>query len=65
MTEKEKELEYIPLSVCGHCGIDTKGDFKNRTEKVTEFGFSNMLCVNCQRKMHNEMVLIAIKYLNK
>jgi hypothetical protein len=59
----KKQEEYVPLSVCGHCKKDTKDDFDNRTEKVIEYEFANMLCGDCKREMRNEMVLIAMKYL--
>jgi len=55
--------KYVPLSVCGHCKIDTKDDYQNRTEKVIEYDFADMLCGNCRRKMYNEMVLISMEYL--
>lgn len=59
------KLEHVSLFICGHCGKDTKNDHDNTTEKVIEYGFANMLCGNCRNKMRNEMVLIAMKYLEK
>ncbi len=63
-TVKKEVNKYVPLSICGHCKKDTKNDFDNRTEKVIEYDFADMLCGNCRRKMRNEMVLIAMKYLD-
>jgi hypothetical protein len=60
---KSNNKEYIPLSICGHCKTDTKNDYDNRTEKVIEFEYADMLCSDCRRKMRNEMILVAMKYL--
>lgn len=61
----QKEEKYVSLSICGHCKRDTKDDFReNRTEKVIEYDFADMLCGDCRRKMRNEMVFIAMKYLD-
>lgn len=60
---KTKKDEYVPLSICGHCKIDTKNSYPNRTEKVIYYNFADMLCGNCRIKMDEEMILIAKKYL--
>ena len=60
MKDKKK---YVSLSICGHCKKDTKDDYINRTEKVIEYGFADMLCANCRNEMRNQMVLIAVRYL--
>jgi len=60
----KQENKYIPLSICGHCGKDTQKDpYGDRTEKVIVAGYANMLCENCRYAMDNEIMKIAIKYL--
>jgi len=62
---KAKKEEYKSLTICGHCGKDTRKDpYGDKTEKIIVAGYANMLCENCRYAMDNEITKIAIKYLN-